>query len=355
VRDGEVASVQLTAPALRKQIRGVVRAGGEPVPDLYVVAAREDSPHARLALTSPDAPAKPVLTASDGTFTLDRLAEGTYVVRAYRRGGGEAQAEHVATGADIVLELAPTASIAGTVRGNGSVDSVTVQLTTELQTLRYESFHRTGGRFVIRDIPPGSYNLEIEAAAGRLRRAITLAPGEEQRLDLELQPLVAIVGRLVDVRSGEPVPGANVTIGYQDAVVADAAGQFRIERISPGPVQLSWRQEGVGQTVPRIVDNRGSTFDLGDVAIALPRSAYNASGNLGFELDENGVRVAAVTAASSLEVGDVIVAIDGIDVSGDRSVHALNLLTAPPGTSLALRLARGPTVAIIAGPRREFD
>ena len=59
---------------------------------------------------------KPVLTSTDGTFTVTKLAPGKYTLRAYRKGGGEAIAEHVAVGTTAKLQIKHT----GLDRGHGA-------------------------------------------------------------------------------------------------------------------------------------------------------------------------------------------------------------------------------------------
>jgi C-terminal processing protease CtpA/Prc len=56
---------------------------------------------------------------------------------------------------------------------------------------------------------------------------------------------------------------------------------------------------------------------------------------------------AGPAAKTDLKVGDVIISIDGTDITGTHAGDAYNLMQAPPGTAMKLGLARGTTVAIV--------
>ncbi|MFY0537284.1 carboxypeptidase-like regulatory domain-containing protein [Nannocystis pusilla] len=56
---------------------------------------------------------QPNMTDAEGRFTLTDLSDGKHTLRAHRRGGGEAIAEHVAIGSEVTLTLAPASRLAG--------------------------------------------------------------------------------------------------------------------------------------------------------------------------------------------------------------------------------------------------
>ncbi len=84
-------------------------------------------------------------------------------MRAERKGGGEAFAEHVAAGTSISLVFKPTGQIDGLVHGaGGALDELTISLHDDKTGLsRDEEFFRTGGAFTIRDIPATSHSVSI--------------------------------------------------------------------------------------------------------------------------------------------------------------------------------------------------
>ena len=52
-------------------------------------------------------------------------------------------------------------------------------------------------------------------------------------------------------------------------------------------------------------------------------------------------------AKTELKVGDVIISVDGYDVTGARFVDGWTLMRAPPGTALKLGLARDTTMKLV--------
>jgi C-terminal processing protease CtpA/Prc len=121
----------------------------------------------------------------------------------------------------------------------------------------------------------------------------------------------------------------------------------------------------VGIQMPRTVTGTG-TVDIGDL-VALKRRVKQGEpvGELGLEfaddppgtpLDARIFKVRTIdpqgpAAKSGITVGDIVVSVDGVDVTGASAGSAWTLLRAPPGTKLALGLQRGATVAItLAAP-----
>src|SRR5690606_27537959 len=103
-------------------IRGrVLDEHGSPVADAFVshqrmsdsAAAASGRSRAGLRWNFED---RPVLTDADGTFVIDNLAENaSYVLGAFRKGGGEAVQEGVRPGEQVELTIVATGEIAGKV------------------------------------------------------------------------------------------------------------------------------------------------------------------------------------------------------------------------------------------------
>jgi hypothetical protein len=358
VEAGAVATTRLVGkPSPRGSIRGTVRdATGAPVTDAYVMVTIDvdDQPTAFDVGTA--------LTAADGTFVVDRVSPGLHRVRAYRPGGGDAVVAHVPMSATVALTIHATGSIAGTVRGSdgATVHDLTIVARRTDGLEREDRFE--GGRYTMRDLAAGHYaivarigrrevHLETDLAAGEMRTAV----------DLAIPPAVSVIGRIVDVRTHAGVAGASVSATGQRAApylrepsfstTTDAAGRFVFAELPPGHFTIS---AGNGETA---IDAAGTSLDAGDIQIVAPR-AGDDRGAMGFSATSwNGeVRVGHVdsdgpAASSGLERDDVITAVDGIDVTGARSVRFDAAMAAPPGTHVVLGLARGTTIAIVLGSR----
>ena len=207
----------------------------------------------RYTWTSP-----PVLTALDGSFRVAGLPPGSYGVRAYRPGGGEAVVSHVALGDHPTLTIHPTGVLAGVViaaSGAPITDVVVAAQDREHEVSRDERAYFTGGRFALRDLPAGSYKLTVDGDPGS---ALIVPLGEgERREDLRLviQPRYALHGRLVS-QAGAPLvawrievprlesvdhgPGPRVieTSTVEIAVTA-ADGTFLVHDLPAGPTTIS--------------------------------------------------------------------------------------------------------------------
>jgi hypothetical protein len=385
---GGASTVKIVVEEETGVIRGsVVDSDGKPIGDAYVLSARESDAGGATGNAAGETywnfDAHPVLTNPDGTFELKRLAAGKYTVRAFRKGGGDAIAEHVATGATARLEIKLTASIEGTVKlrtGPPPDDFAVTVRAPALGLTRTERLFRTDGRYAVRDLPAGSFNVVVEARTGRGSLAVTLSVGEhETGADVTLEPLVALTGTLVELGTHTPIPdvrmfaqpqkGSIGSISFGNEVtpnMTDAAGRFVIESAPVGAIVLigmprevlvNWRVN-LGRTV---VATASGSVDLGELGVVRPRIKTGEhagrlgvrfkQGNEGEWFDERHevawIDPKGPAAKSGLVVGDVVVSVDGIDVTGGNTGRFDPLIEAPPGTSIALGLARNATVKIV--------
>lgn len=395
VRAGATTEVRLVVEAQTGTITGsVVDAAGQPVPDAYVSAAREsDAAGARRSSVSATRDEfgwgddKPALTSVDGTFAIERLSPGTYTVRAYRKGGGEAVAEHVALGHPVRLQILPTGSIEGVARRTSGAppDLLTVQVADATTGLRREEkFYKTGGKFAIHDLPKGHFELTASADGGTKTIEVELAEGETRGgLEVVFEALATITGRVVDRTTRQPVPGMRVfaapatggggmsfRFGMDDdnSNISDQDGRFTVKRVPRGKVFV----QGVAKDFQNAdygffrvladVSGDAATVDVGDVPVIRKRVRDGEpSGELGInfvqqpretppaqrKLEVSFIDPKGPAAASGIEVGDVITSVDGVDATGGNLMQAWTLLNAPPGTRIELGLARGVTVAIV--------
>jgi len=388
-----VASVQLVVESQDGVIRGrVVDESGKPVSDAFIDRQREsDRAGARTASAARFVRwswgRKPELTDTDGRFQLEELTPGAYTVRAYRRGGGEAIAEGVAVGSNVELTIRSTGKVTGTVAGAGGKppEQFTVQLQDDTGFFRSEQFFRTGGRWELTEVPGGSYTVSAAAGDGTATDEVTLAEGETRDgIALVLESRASVVGRLVDEDTGDPVPGFRLHIrpvegagasqwrmqGEADRnAVSDASGNFSVERAPAGKVNImampeNWEdaEYGFGRAVRTL--EPGKRNDIGDIPMQRRRlGPRQRAGDLGFTFKEQSpdtepenwrlevalVRPDGPAADSGLEVGDVIVSVDGKDVRGANVSRFWTSSRVPEGTTLEFGTERGETVEVTAG------
>jgi hypothetical protein len=398
---GGETEIELVVESRTMSIRGrVVDSAGAPVFDAFIDAARmSDSAAAGPAnLSSARASAqgrwgwdrKPVLSDQDGNFEVGELTEGEYIVRAYRKGGGEGLLENVAAGSTgVLLTIGDTGQLAGKVvlAGGGSPDRFEILVTDRAQGIdRRDDFFRTDGSFVIRELPPGNFEVHATASEGAAKTEVVLTAGQSvDDLALELTSKVTVEGRLVDANTRTPVPGMEVRIAAtggsrltaggnpseQDRI-SDADGRFRVEGVQVGDVRILIlpRNFGVGESTYASTSrdiklpSEPAVQDIGEIDLMASRLAGDQkTGDLGYTLmrlapelarEDRYLEVAVIrpggpAETTGLAVGDRIVEVDGRSVTGLDYHRYATLTRAPPGTSIVLGIEGGKQVTIVLG------
>ncbi len=97
------------------------------------------------------------------------------------------------------------------------------------------------GGFLIPLLPPGVYTVTVDGD-GFPRFQVAgneLRPGMNLRLPIQLPPLTSIHGKVIDLKSGEPIAKALVAIRSQHLqTVTSATGEFQIDDVLPGRADL---------------------------------------------------------------------------------------------------------------------
>jgi hypothetical protein len=368
----EHAKVRITVEARNGTITGrVVDGSDKPVTDAFIDSFPQSEGQSMPRYA--DGSRAPVLTDTDGRFTIEGLSDGEYALRAYRQGGNEATAEHLKVGArDVVLKLDGGGSIAGTLVSNGApIERFQVTATnTATQFSRSELFFHAGGGFAIGDLPAGTYKLVAETPGGRASTEVTLAAGEQKTgVALTLTLRGTVIGTVVSLETGAPMAGVQVRIdGASDGAImgGDSSsarpsgpdGRFRLEFILPGSWNIVATPSGSNAepgSQPVVVQEGGGVTDVGTIRVVAPRVAPgDARGNLG--VVANGpadaplqVQYASPAAIEAgIQVGDVILSVDGYDVQGANRYLFSGLTTVATGRTVAFGLARGATVNVTA-------
>ena len=396
VAAGQTAHVHLVVESQRGVIHGLVTdPSGAPVTDAFVNAERESDSAAARAGAAGRAlrwtwSRTPVLTNTDGAFTLESLSPGTYTVRAYRKGGGETEVEHVALGTRVTMIIRPTASLDGTVAGPGGAapDRFTVTVTDEQAGFhRSEGFFMTGGAFAMHDLPAGRFKVHVEAPEGVGDSQAQLDSGQQLTgMRVTLSGRATVTGRIVALDSDKPLAGYYVRVSPLEGAtrvmmgadlnntkrITGADGRFECDNAPTGRVRIlafpmDWNSAPYGPVFRVATTDGGAHSDVGDLRAPPNRiKSDQRAGNLGFTLkdppaDVNpaGIKwvVALVdprgpAATSGLQVGDTIVSVDGHDVTGDDAYLYHSLTRVAPGTRVTLGLSRGASVSIAAAAPR---
>jgi len=388
VRAGGVADVALLVESRGIEIRGVVRdADGAAVADAFVEATRESTSAAGAAGSAARTGRwgsyleTPRLTDHDGRFTITGLADSKHTIRAHRKGGGEAIAEHVEPGGDLVLTIAATGRMSGTVTmpGGAALEEFIITLVDETTGFnRTDRFLRTGGLWSLPELPAGKYTLRVSAGAGSAELEASMTAGQDTSgVRVELTPRVTVRGMVVDL-DGKPLTGMMVIIdgagGWAGGDenkrnVTDAAGRYELTHVPAGTVVVRVYPPNAGAgayqgaTLPAAIAASGDTVELPPIRVPKRRTERgDVAGDFGHSLKqpEPGddllrrqlvvavVRPGSPAAQAGLEPDDEIIAIDGHDVSGPNTYLYGALTDVPVGTTVQFGLASGANLAITA-------
>ncbi len=403
VEEGKTTRVELRVAARSGKITGkVVDSEGQPIADAFVSASRLSESAAtgrnegiyRARWDGEEQ--QPHLSDQDGEFTVEGLEPGTYVVFANRRGGGEGYVEGVAAGSRVEVRINETGEMSGTLVGaDGSTPSeFTITAMSKGAGRQYsESFFRSEGRWSIPNMREGTYTLVASSLQGSARlEDVGLGAGERKSgVELTLEPRVTLKGRVVDLETGEGIPGIQVavmgpgggrffasqSVGERKEI-SDADGYFEVADVAVGKGQLfalaktpEVRKSYSYQT--RLVDiaKDPTVQTVKDIRMPKTRVAPGESeGDLGYALkgqdgdEEEGakrefsvavVRPGGPAASAGLHVGDVIVSVDGHSVVGDDEGLYLSLARVKAGTSITLGVTRDGkplTLTLVAGQPR---
>jgi hypothetical protein len=393
---GQTTEVELVVESRSGVIRGkVFDEHSSPVGDAFISVERmSDSALASEGASSRairwDRGRQPHLSEPDGSFTVEGLSEGNYVVRAYRKGGGEGLVENVATGSSVEIRLVATGELGGVVTlvGGGEIESFTVTAKDDALGLRFsDRFFKTNGKWSLTALPPGNYSITAESPTASASTTVELAEGGVQNdIELRLETRVTVKGRLVDLDTRAGVAGIHVSISASGSSfgvpsgnefgeqknVSDADGRFIVERVTTGRVQIIAMPRTMTESsgyqwtfIHRTLPGEPTEQDLGDLVLVASRlKGDQKAGDLGFErkhAEPGGktedieqvvglVRPGGPAELGGLAVGDVIETVDGTAVSGNGSDYWWQLVSVPPGTTLELGLRGGKVVTITAGP-----
>ena len=390
IREGGVETVQLVVAGAAEKIAGVVRdEGGGPVADAFIEATIESDSAtaasggaARQGRWGSFWGGTPHLSDADGRFTLTDLSPGKHTLRAHRKGGGEAILEHVESGSDVVLTIAATGRMAGTVAlaGGGAPEDFTIVLEDEKTGFRRnDQFFRTHGAWSLAELPAGKFKIKVGAGGGSAEVEATMTAGQDTTgVRIELVPKVTVRGTVVDLE-GKPVPGLTVGVGAGVAWgdgdekklnVTDAAGRYEVAQAPTGKVSVyvypsNW---GTGDydftSMPTVIAAGESTVELPPIRVSKKRvKEGEVTGDLGFGIKqaEPGadpllarnlvamVRPGGPAAAAGLVPGDEVVSVDGEACTGPNTYLFGQLTDVVPGTVVTLGLARGASVQVTAG------
>ncbi len=182
---------------------------------------------------------------SDGRFVLRGVSDGTYNLSAWAAGYGAGTENNVDAGtADATLRMTPLGWIDGVVSVDRAPFRGTFTVTATLRNNagdgssrmnsrgwrnnRTEVFNTDDGRFELRGLTGGEYDIRASTKAGLIAlqaARVTVAQGQgTQDVRLELSQGGTVYGRITKEATGAPIPNAYVYVQLRDQGSADQSG-----------------------------------------------------------------------------------------------------------------------------------
>ena len=286
-----------------------------------------------------------------GRFHIDRprtdLPDSIELVALNGGRSGKATVPPLQT--EISVQLQPAAALRGHLAGGGA-ESFRVDFAPAaggpFGPGSTRSLEFTGDHFELRDLPALPVHLAVATHDGRSADLdVALAPGETREVEVPLQPLASVRGRLVDAATHEPLGGVPLSIDHGEEAITAADGRFSLGASAGDHALHAW--------LPRYRPLRkdftaqpGEQLDLGEVAIK-PLAAQ--SGTVGMQLrgdSETPVSVVFLipdgpAEKAGVQLGDEIVAVEGKPVAGVSD--AVARIQGAPGAPVQLSLRRSGT------------
>jgi protocatechuate 3,4-dioxygenase beta subunit len=256
-------------------LEGVVHdARSNPVDGARVTASVVRQSSSGDEITRFSQPLGPQLTDSAGSFRIVGLLPNERVdLEVARKGFVTEQVRGVTTPAqELVVTLRPAAAVAGRVLtvSDEPLAGAHVEIAPESgggwpERIGYvDGVTDSMGRFALRDVQPGKVRLTASVRGYRPATVrLAIVPGAELTdIDVRLSEGLAVEGRVLDAR-GEPVPGAAVQARGLGSAQTDSLGQYRLEGLPPGLVQLmAWHPEAGAVEQEVVLEPPGSRMDL---------------------------------------------------------------------------------------------
>ncbi len=318
------------------------------------VIFEDGSPAAYAALSTSDG--EHAIADAQGEWELKRVPHVHQWIRAVAEDGSAGKLEATPDATGLTVKLPRSVTIEGTAIGAG--DGAILELSsTGPQISAGESDWRRhtldGTTFREEGLPLTDYIVSIKGPAGAASATIHVTPGSVGHVDLIAGATGTVHAALRVFPAGGPASGITCFVGTVRGT-SDQHGRVEFHDVVPGTGKVSCMDldhEAYGESLPYQVAPGGSA----DVDVAVLTTASLAlggshMGGLGATFDMAGdTGRAAITeitpdgaaAKAGLQVGDALLAIDGVDATGSAAyVARMYLFALPAGTTVALRVQR---------------
>ena len=246
------------------------------------------------------------------------------------------------------IPLQAAAVLRGRLAGGGAA-SFRVDVTVAGQGFlgrNAQSLEYTGDRFEMTDVPGVPVHVVVTTDDGRSASLeVPLAPGVAQDVEVPLQALATVRGRLIDGSTKSPIPDVPLVVdmrGSQGPVFSSGDGSFQL-RAAGGTHTLSGYAPAFRPLHQEFTAQPGQVVDLGDVAL---QKMTAQPGTIGVSLRGDSDTPPTVFSLvpggpaeqAGVHLGDQVSAVDGKAVTGQSD--AVSRIQGAPGTPVNIVFLR---------------
>ncbi|MFT3698841.1 MAG: sigma-70 family RNA polymerase sigma factor [Kofleriaceae bacterium] len=350
----------------------VVDGRGDPLPDIRVQLSDSwmTDGLANTALMPPSMLPNPsviseepnTVTDARGRFRIEHLPDAHYAVRAYGADGGQAVVDNVpAKTLDVRVVLDRSAMIEGDLVGFD--DSPSISATNHFDHARLATVD--GTHFEIHGLRPGTYSVTAQDHRGADVQTVTVRAGVSTKLTMRARGTGTIEVHATELGTGAPVVNARVipipvTNGMgpwwngDQTAITDAAG-VAVMTAPVGTVRVYCRATDKDSPGIRdVVVTEGAHVVVTTVSVP---DAPGGAGDPGFTMLDDQLPPTVISVRgdpathAGIEVGDVILTVDGVPANDVGSAGVQQLLSNHAhGSTAQLVVARGSTRVTVALP-----
>lgn len=236
--------VDLTSPTPTGEPARIVLSGGARLIGRIVDAVRQTPvPQAEVRLA--DGRWK-TIADEQGRFEFNELPSGLLPLEVIGRGYRATRSEvKLETGERTVeIELRGATVVSGKVTSAFDQRPIT-GATVELDGSPASQFTDADGRFRFEDLAVGTVRIRVAADGYRPETVEADAQSDEETaIPVVLRGSASLVGRVVDVKSGQPIDRAEVLVGTEHRLTSNAQGEFTLENCPARSMHVKVSAEG---------------------------------------------------------------------------------------------------------------
>lgn len=270
-------------------------------------------------------------TGADGRFLITNLPAGDYSVHASTVHGEEAIAAKVPAGGHVALQLAASGAVEGRLVDFRAWPRVTAKRLDGPLVIR--TVLADGGAFRFPDLPPGTYALVASAPGEAAGTVVQIAAGGTAAVTLTAVGSGAVELSVVDFHTRAPAGPMRCEFGLQvagrdylldgESATIGPDGTLRVAGVPAGGVTVRCRAGEGTQTeaggVISLVAGAEARVELGVIARPAAKRRASFGATMGAALPEPRIErlwTRGPAERAGLQVGDLIVAVDGVSVAG---------------------------------------